>query len=273
MPSFKVETITPSKAKALLARNTENRPLRNSRISQLSHAMKNGQWRMNGEAIKISAEGELLDGQHRLSAVIEADVKIDMMVVRDLDHDIFTTLDQGMKRTGGDILSLAGYTNAAALAAAARLAIIHKVTGSPFGNVLDGAEPTVDDVLEFVGANPYLGEATREVAKRKILSRMLTGRVAAFAWFHFGRVRPEETAEFFSSLASGAGLKDGSPILLLRNRLIAAQTGYEKLPPRFRSQLCAKAIRKYLSGDKTAVLRFRKNGKAEDEKKLWALDF
>ncbi|KAF7277615.1 hypothetical protein GWI33_002970, partial [Rhynchophorus ferrugineus] len=77
-----VETITPDLARQYLAFNTHNRNVRSYRVKGYAADMRDGRWTLNGEAIKFSADGTLLDGQHRLQAVIEADVAVQMLVVR-----------------------------------------------------------------------------------------------------------------------------------------------------------------------------------------------
>ena len=68
--------LTPELATKLLARNTHNRTISSSRIRQYAADMAAGNWAFNGEAIKVSEGGQILDGQHRLRAVIESDVTI-----------------------------------------------------------------------------------------------------------------------------------------------------------------------------------------------------
>lgn len=66
-----VETITPELAADLLSRNMKNRPVSQQRVRKYMAAMVAGKWLLNGEAIKISIDGRLIDGQHRLKAIIQ----------------------------------------------------------------------------------------------------------------------------------------------------------------------------------------------------------
>lgn len=68
----KVETITPDIAKTMLGENVNNRRISHDNVNMFAREMRNGEWRFNGEAIKFSKDGRLLDGQHRLLAVIAA---------------------------------------------------------------------------------------------------------------------------------------------------------------------------------------------------------
>jgi hypothetical protein len=59
----------------------------------------------------------LIDGQHRLHAIIQANVPIKSYVVRSITKEAFSVLDSGIKRTMGDEFTFAGEMNAIALAA------------------------------------------------------------------------------------------------------------------------------------------------------------
>lgn len=92
-----VLALTPATAKAWVnvATNT-NRTLRKSRVEQYAADMKAGRWQLNGEAIKFDNTGRLLNGQHRLHAIVLADVTVKMLVVSGLDPNTQTTMDTGL---------------------------------------------------------------------------------------------------------------------------------------------------------------------------------
>lgn len=64
-----VVRITPQLAEELLARNTFNRKPSQRKIRRYAAMMRDGEWQLNGEPLKFSAAGRLLDGQSRLQAV------------------------------------------------------------------------------------------------------------------------------------------------------------------------------------------------------------
>lgn len=117
-----VETITPDDAVRLLEavkddQHIRNRPVKDSHVRWLSTMIKAGKWRLNGEAVLLDQDGKLLDGQHRLYAVIEAETPIETYVVRGVDRDYFATIDTGAGRTVGDVLGIKGELYCAQLAA------------------------------------------------------------------------------------------------------------------------------------------------------------
>lgn len=103
-----IERITPEVARKMLETNIENRPKKREPIA---HAIKNGEWMLNGETIAFSWDGVLRDGQNRLMAIVEAGLPADTVVVRGVDPESQKTMDSGVKRQVGDFLKMAGYKN------------------------------------------------------------------------------------------------------------------------------------------------------------------
>lgn len=107
-----VETITPETAREYLKFNTVNRPFNKITVDYYADQMKKGQWLLNGEAICFADGGVLINGQHRLNAVIKAGVPIQTLVVRGVSQQSFITFDNGRSRTMADVLSLSEVPNA-----------------------------------------------------------------------------------------------------------------------------------------------------------------
>lgn len=101
-----VVTITPGIATAWLRCNQNNRPVRKRHVVFLANEISAGNWQVNGQAIVISNDEEVLDGQHRLMAIIEAGIPIKSLVVYGISPEAFKTIDTGAVRTGADALSL-----------------------------------------------------------------------------------------------------------------------------------------------------------------------
>lgn len=101
--------LTPELANELLERNNLNRPLSDTHISRIARQIKEGKWKFNGDTIKIADTDDVLDGQHRLWAVIEAKIPIQTILVSGIERDAFATIDTLRRaRSGSDVLSLNG---------------------------------------------------------------------------------------------------------------------------------------------------------------------
>lgn len=101
-----VETITPKQAEKYLQFNTSNRTLRKSLVSQYARDMTNSKWKLTHQGIAFNCDGTLLDGQHRLAAIVESGTTIDMLVVRGVDSRHQLVMDDHAKRSAYDALTL-----------------------------------------------------------------------------------------------------------------------------------------------------------------------
>ena len=105
--------VTPEMAEKWLSSNADNqRQLKKARVEKYAKEMLDGMWLYNGESIVISESGRLLDGQHRLSAVIKAGIPVEMAVIDDVPDeqdgiDTFTTINSE-NRSNADVLYIEG---------------------------------------------------------------------------------------------------------------------------------------------------------------------
>ena len=76
-PAIAWVTITPGDAEQMLESNEANRNMRARVVSAYARDMETDRWLVTGETIKIGRHGELLDGQHRLQAIIQNAVRED----------------------------------------------------------------------------------------------------------------------------------------------------------------------------------------------------
>lgn len=167
--SSSVETISPAIATAMLKRNVGNRNLRQGHIRGLADAMIDGRW-VVAQAIYFDRDNNLIDGQHRLSAVVMSGVTVQMLVVRGVNKADFGAFDQGVLRTAGDIygqLGGADVNNCTAIASAMMLRAAAQV---PMSRV---------SVAEFALANRTVIEHVIQVTRP--LKYMKSAERAAFA--------------------------------------------------------------------------------------------
>jgi hypothetical protein len=101
-----VMVITPEMARQWLSGQNKNRKLMASHVTYLANEIKSGRWRISGDTIKFGDNGKLLDGQHRLSAILKAGIAIKSLVVFDIPVEHFTIIDRGVVRNIGDITGI-----------------------------------------------------------------------------------------------------------------------------------------------------------------------
>lgn len=96
--------IGPNEAAALLAANRDNRRIRPNRVEYYAKVMKLGGWRLTHQGIGFCVDGRGFDLQHRLSAIIKANITVDMMVTEGLSPEAFEAIDQHERRNVADAL-------------------------------------------------------------------------------------------------------------------------------------------------------------------------
>lgn len=94
-----IETITPIIAKEYLTLNPHNRKIMMSKVKVLARDMRNGAFKLTHQGIAFDENGNLLDGQHRLSAIVMSDMTLQMVVARGLPRETIRTMDGGTKRS------------------------------------------------------------------------------------------------------------------------------------------------------------------------------
>lgn len=104
--------ITPALAREWLEKRFSNqRRISKPRVDSHCRAIKAGRWRTTHQGVAFNSAGELVDGQHRLAAIVESDTAVHMMVawgvdgVEAIDTDlrIRSTAD-GRKMRGDDVI-------------------------------------------------------------------------------------------------------------------------------------------------------------------------
>lgn len=104
---LKLEYITPCDAIDYLAANySGNRNIRVSAKDRYAETMRKKQWRDFTSMIVFDSEGNLIDGQHRLSAQIEAEATVGYVVLRGLETSSYSVINSGVKRGLADRSSM-----------------------------------------------------------------------------------------------------------------------------------------------------------------------
>ncbi len=216
--------VTPENAADALRTSKGNRSLRPTAIAQMASQMQKGEWALTGEPIIFSLDGSLIDGHHRLTAVVLSGVSILSIVVEGIPQGAFAYIDIGIIRTPGDIFGLAGIVDANNSAAAVRSMLEYRAAvGSISISALQGAKnPSKAHLMELWMKDQEQWQEAASLAGRiyKALhaSRaMMTGMV-----FLFLSVDSKMARAFCEDVISGAELVEGNPALTFRNNLMRA---------------------------------------------------
>lgn len=111
--------MTPQWATQILeTANHDNRPIRRGAVKRLAESIKEGMWQITHQGIAIDTNGKLQDGQHRLSAIVEANQPVEILLTTGTYPASYGVLDCGVGRTAADSLERIGTCKNSARAAA-----------------------------------------------------------------------------------------------------------------------------------------------------------
>lgn len=153
--TYRKVKITPKLAEDILALQDPqtNRKLDQGRVTWLAGVIEQGKWNSDVGSILMTKDGRLIDGQHRLSAVVKSGKAITAMVLFGADPDAIKFVDTGKRRTTGQTLAIMGKKMPAIRLATANLlahferiaATDEAVSIAPRNLILDP-----DSVLEYL---------------------------------------------------------------------------------------------------------------------------
>lgn len=216
--------VTPKMAAEYLASNKRNRPLRRVRVERYARDMVEGRWQINGETIIISDEGNLLNGQHRLEAVVKANVPVWMMVTIGVPESAFSTMDAGLTRTAGDVLGMKGVLNFNQVAATARICLNYKD-----GVALSTARTNLE-IEEAIDLHPEIEQYVS--SHNKIYNMTHSSIVIAVCYLaqRFGVETKNTVDDFVRGVATGVNLEEFDARLTYRNKIISMTADKQRRP-------------------------------------------
>ena len=211
--------VSPKVAAEMLEENTtENRNVKQANLERLIYDMKAGNWDSNnGETLKFQKPkagqkwGTLVDGQHRLHAIIASGKTYKLPCMIGVSNEAFTTLDSGSSRTMGDVLTSKGVPNAAKISAA--LVVLEQFYRGNFKSRGISHRALLKRFKEHPALEHHCYEAVR-------LNKVLNPSDAQFLSYALTSIDETRGKEFIHLLANG-GAQEGHPLHILREKLIS----------------------------------------------------
>lgn len=257
-----ITTITPDMAEELLALNTKNRNVKQNNVKKLAHALQMGHWELNGEAIKVAADGTILDGQHRLLACVKAGIPFDTLLIEGLPVSAQDTMDKGSRRSMADTFMLHGYAQSAKVATLVRAVIAAEKAGLRDAFAYNsGVAVTEREALERAEREPRLVDIAK-ITGTRFGSLGLSGKVAGLLFYTFESIDAEDTQFFFNALLDPSELATNHPIYQLRVSLLKMVGNRNRSTANtvLVAALCIKAWNAYRNGETRKLLKFAVGG-------------
>lgn len=221
-PTSVIIQLTPALAKVLLGANTHNRDLQPTRVSQMVDDMLAGRWQTNGDSIRVSTMGIILDGAHRLHAVVISGITIDTFIIFGLPAETQESMDDTYVRKLKHAFQLAGIGDSKNRATLTALVMQYERYGRLF--TAGSYQPSLRAKTIRAGEiSPELDEAL-EAVPRLERSNVPIPKLATF-YIILKRLgaNKDDIVTFMHQLVSGEMLGSGSPVLAARNWLLKAK--------------------------------------------------
>jgi hypothetical protein len=270
-PETTIERITPKMAEKYLATNIgHQRNVTMSHQLHLRQQMERGQWMMTGEPIIFDDQGRLIDGQHRLRALIAAGMTIEFVVTRGVSADSFVAINRGKSRSNANIFAIHGTKNHTALASCVAgvlnyrraLAVVKTKDGKTItgGSLNSYIRPSSADLIAEYDNTPQKYDDAVHIAMgvKKICPMSIASTSAALAIID-AKHTTAEVLDFWERLRKGAGLEEDDPILTLRNKLTSNGESKSKLSGSVLQMLVIKAWNAHIMGKPLSQLKAMQN--------------
>lgn len=250
-----VEVITPELAARWLKTSVGNRNISAKAVKRLVMDILAGAWDLNGETIKFNDQGQLMDGHHRLTAIVVSGVTVSSAVFRGAPGKSVRTIDCGVARSFANLLEFEGESNSGTIASSGRLFYRYE---NKYPNSLGEDNVTHTQLMGQFQRHPEFRESARYVGGKDNLRRILTPSVATVTHFICGLKDPVTRDRFFAEVNSGAQLEAGSPSLVLRETIQSLRSGNkrERRRPEWLFAMTLKAWNAYRKGKKVRLLKW-----------------
>lgn len=220
-PFVQKMAISPEMARDWLENcNVINQRLNENHIDCLARDMQSGKWLLTHEGIAFDSRGFLIDGQHRLWAILMSDVTVEMYVWRNIDPHARIAIDCGKKRSMADILTIAGKNGDVSKEQVAVLRVmlggiseVPRLSSSEMSYALNVYEEAIDFAIENL-PNTFMARGVNTAVVRAVIARA------------YYTVDAAVLEDFCHKLTTGIIISDDeSVIVLLRLQLQTLRDG------------------------------------------------
>jgi hypothetical protein len=251
-PYSEILYITTNMAAAWLDQNETNRPINWNYVSQLARDMRAGRFVCTHQGIAFDTNGRLIDGQHRLWAILEADVPVRIRVFFNEPPDNLIYIDGNHPRRAADRMTL-GRT--LGTVRTDELATLRAMLG---GIALAKSRHTVVEemrLLEKYRQPIQFAHEHLSVSRPAGIANAMTRAVLARAWFCVTDHRI--LAKFCETLRTNLMTTDfDRPVALLRDQLVELRKHGNTKPIRQRQYaLASRALAAYIDNQPLMILR------------------
>lgn len=253
---FMVLVIGPDEAKELLDANQVNRPLTDAAVARYAGFMDEGEWALTGEPLIFSGTGRLLNGQHRLHAIVRSKAVIEVVAIYGINESAFDKMDAGKNRTISDLIGVRGVPNHVAVASVAYALCKMKAGSAGIGLTnMNNYLPTKAIVVDVAMNNmEYVGRAAAMFSSHKSTG-IVNGETGAALACMLAMGKEDVSKDFLVKLATGEGIVRGDPELAFRQKILDMKLRGAKIDNNLQLAYLVKSGAAKIKGAKITTLR------------------
>lgn len=182
----RVETITPQVAAFYLSHNSpNNRRIKRAHVEMLARDMAAGEFKTTHQGIAFDTDGTLIDGQHRLHAIMMSGTTVRMMVTRNCDADATLSVDRGAARTVHDAMTIMMTDDSIRSVILRNTGMLSAMSSVVRANISSRYRLSSNDAILLYDAEPDIWNALHSILNRG------------------GRKRGPEMAAYYAALVNG----------------------------------------------------------------------
>lgn len=263
--------ITPEMAKRWISA-TGNKNFRSpttARVNAIVRDIRNGDWQLNGETIKLAGD-VCKDGLHRLTAIVVSGSTVRSLVVRNIPDEFDTTVDRGRPRSLAQEMSYRRVPSAKNTATVTRQ--WYQLRDGQWGTASSDSSGASDSVLwkffedhreRIQDAVSLCTSGADNMRVQSFVSVAVCGPLICEGTIeNFHRPRESSIATNFTmTIATGNGSGPDDPAVVLRNRMIKDQrTKTQRMDRVYRRAITIYAWNLFCEGQVASTLRYRLSG-------------
>jgi hypothetical protein len=260
--TFERVLITPEWASALLDLNKNNRPIRQPEVMRWVNTIESGNWHYTHQGIALDTEAILQDGQHRLTAIVVSGIPCEMQVSVGMPPENFSAIDNGLRRTFGDVVARRGFGSRNRVGTAARLVLIYDeyprraLTSKVSNAEVDAYIMKPFDADRLTGDVLQLASAKAQLMWRAC--RLNASAAAAGVYKLYDLIGEDDPAvvEFIDGIITGENLPGDDARQVLRTH--TNKPGTQNRTAWHHLGLFIKAWNKFITGQEVKQLSLRK---------------
>jgi hypothetical protein len=221
------ELVDKAMADELLKHNRKNRKLKRPVIDKMIIDLRAGNFTENGSCILIGDNGDILDGQNRLTAVSESGISARFILVVDVPHTAMKNIDTGAGRSLCDNFVIDGVSRASRVSQLVGKGMRWKGGDTKYTLWYGSTKNVTTRSQEDTFYSSHKDLIDQVVAYNKVANTAPVDTTSVIDMFRFLTLPLDwrKSDEFVDKFVSGNDLSENSPILAARNRITVISKG------------------------------------------------